>query len=87
VGKHSLLGPLLRLRGPNCLTTDIAGFKAGSRPCAPYILVPHPLFSPFLIPCAWTKKKRGGEKRERAKEKREIGTNTRLLKALPLPSP
>jgi hypothetical protein len=36
----------------------------------PYILAPHPPFSPFLLPYAWTKKKRGGKKRERVKEKK-----------------
>jgi hypothetical protein len=36
----------------------------------PYILAPHLSFSPFFLPCAWTKKKRGSEERERAKEKK-----------------
>jgi hypothetical protein len=36
----------------------------------PYILTPHPPFSPYLLPCAWTKEKKRGWKRERVKEKK-----------------
>jgi hypothetical protein len=34
------------------------------------ITLAHPPFSPYHLPCAWTKKKRGGEKKERAEEKK-----------------
>jgi hypothetical protein len=44
----------------------------------PYILAPHLPFSPHLLPCVWTKKKRG-VKKERAKKKREVGRNTGVL--------
>jgi hypothetical protein len=44
----------------------------------PYILMPHPPFSPHFLPCDWTKRKRGAKK-ERVKKKREIGRNTRVL--------
>jgi hypothetical protein len=36
----------------------------------PYIPAPHSPFSPYLPKCAWTEKKRGGEKRERANEEK-----------------
>jgi hypothetical protein len=52
----------------------------------PYILVPHLPFSPYLLPCAWTKRKEG-QKKERPKKKREIGRNTRVLKVLPFLPP
>jgi hypothetical protein len=67
-GKLSLLGSLLHLRGTSRLTTL----------AHPYILVPHPLFSPHLLPYAWTKKKRGAKK-ERVKRKRGIGRKTQVL--------
>jgi hypothetical protein len=53
----------------------------------PYLLVPHPPYSPFLLPCAWTKKKRGAKAGEDEKRKKEIGRKTKVQKVLPfLPS-
>jgi hypothetical protein len=43
-------------------------------------LAHHPLFSPYLLPCAW-KKERGMKKGESVKK--EIGRNTRISKELP----
>jgi hypothetical protein len=34
-----------------------------------YLFVPHPPFSPYLLPCAWTKKKRGAKTGEDEKRK------------------
>jgi hypothetical protein len=49
----------------------------------PYLHVPHPPFSPYLLPCAWTKKKRWVKAGEDEKRKKEIGRNTKVLKVLP----
>jgi hypothetical protein len=69
VGKLSLPGPLLRLRGPSHLTTDVVGFKAGGHPCAP--LYPYaPSVALSLPPSPHLKKERGKEKGE-SKEKRK----------------
>jgi hypothetical protein len=35
----------------------------------PYNLVPHPPFSPYLLPYVWRKKKRGDKKVESEREK------------------
>jgi hypothetical protein len=81
VGKLSLLGPLLHVRGPSRLTTNAMGFEAGGHPCA------------ILYPCASSailslhpslrleKRKRDGKRRKRGKK--EIERNTRILKVLP----
>jgi hypothetical protein len=54
--KLSLLDPLLRLRGPNCLITDAAGFEASGRPCAPiYPCTPSVILS---LPCSLHLEKR-----------------------------
>jgi hypothetical protein len=34
------------------------------------ITLAHPPFSPYHLPCAWTKKKRGGKKRREQKRKK-----------------
>jgi hypothetical protein len=53
----------------------------------PYLLAPHLLFSPYLLPYAQTKKKRGAKIGEDEEIKKEIGRNTKVLKVLPfLPS-
>jgi hypothetical protein len=36
----------------------------------PYLHVPHPPFSPYLLPCAWTKKKRWAKAGEDEKRKK-----------------
>jgi hypothetical protein len=69
-GKRSLLGPFMRLRGPNRLTTDDMGFKAGSCPYAPL----HPCAPPALLSlppslCLDTKERRGQKKGESKSEK------------------
>jgi hypothetical protein len=51
----------------------------------PYILTPHLSFSPYLLPCVWTKKE--GRKRRERKKKSKIGSNTRILKVLPFLPP
>jgi hypothetical protein len=67
-GKHSLPGPLLRLRGPNRLTTDAMGFEAGSHPCAPlYPCTPSTIISLPPSLCL-QKRKRDRKKRERKKK-------------------
>jgi hypothetical protein len=49
--------------------------------------VPYPPFSPYLLSCPRTKKKRGAKAGEDKKRKKEIGRNTKVLKVLPsLPS-
>jgi hypothetical protein len=71
VGKLSLPSPLLRLRGPSCLTTDVAGFEAGSDPCTPlYPFTPSAILSLLLSLCL--KKERGMEKGE-SKKKENMG--------------
>jgi hypothetical protein len=71
VGKLSLPGLLLRLRGLNHLTTDTVRYEIGGHPFAPL----HPCAPPTILSLppslCLDKKKRGGEKRERAKEKKE----------------
>jgi hypothetical protein len=52
----------------------------------PYLYAPHLSFSPYLLPCAWTKKKRGAKAGEDEKRKKEIGINTKVLKVLPMTS-
>jgi hypothetical protein len=67
VGKHSLPCPLLRLRGPSRLTTDVAGFEAGGCLYAPlYPFAPSAVLS--LPPSLRLKKERGTERRESKKE-------------------
>jgi hypothetical protein len=87
VGKLSLSGPLLRLRGPSRLTTNAVGFKVGGCPCAP---LPPCASSTVLSlpPSLWLDKKKSGTKvGEDVKRKKEIGRNTKVLKVLPfLPS-
>jgi hypothetical protein len=53
----------------------------------PYILMPHLLFSPYILPCVWTKKKRWMKKGESKKKKRKIGSDTKMLKVLPFLPP
>jgi hypothetical protein len=87
-GKLSLPGPLLCLRGPSHLTTNAGGFEAGGRPCAPlHSCVPPAILSLPPSLCLDKKEKRGQKKGESEREKWEIGSNTRVLKALTLPSP
>jgi hypothetical protein len=50
----------------------------------PYILEPHLPLSPYLLPCAWTKRKRKGE----TKRGKEIGSrNAGIMKVLPFLPP
>jgi hypothetical protein len=69
-GKLSLPGPLLGLRGPSRLITDTMRLKAGSRPCVSL----HPCTTPAVLSLppslCLDKKKRGGKKMERVKEKK-----------------
>jgi hypothetical protein len=88
VGKLCLLGPLLHLRGPNRLTTDVVGFKAGGHPYAP--LYPHAPSAALSLLHSLNLDKKGREKvrqREREREK-EIGSrNTEIVKVLPFLPP
>jgi hypothetical protein len=49
--------------------------------------MPHLLFSPYILPCVWTKKKRWMKKGESKKKKRKIGSDTKMLKVLPFLPP
>jgi hypothetical protein len=69
VGKLSLLGPLLCLRGPSRLTTDTTGFEAGGRPCAPLYPCSPSSILPLPPSLCLDKKKRGAKKGETEKEK------------------
>jgi hypothetical protein len=71
-GELSLPGPLLRLRGPNRLTTDAVRFEAGDRPCAPL----HPYTPPAILSlppslCLDKREKEGVKKGESEREKRK----------------
>jgi hypothetical protein len=70
VGKLSLPGPLLRLRGPSRLNTDVAGFEASGHPCTP-VSPCTPSAVLFLPPslCLDKKEKRGESRRGQKKEK------------------
>jgi hypothetical protein len=68
VGKLSLQGHLLRLRGPNRLTTDAAGFETGGCPCTP--LYPRaPSVALSLLPSLHLDKKGRQKVRQRERER------------------
>jgi hypothetical protein len=67
--KLSLPGPLLHLRGPSCLTMDVAGFEASGRPSAPlYPCAPSVVL--LLPPSLCLDKRRGRKKGESEKRDR-----------------
>jgi hypothetical protein len=70
VGKLSLPGPILRLRGPSHLTTNIVGFEADGRPCAPLCPCTPPAILSFTPSLCLDKKETRGQKRQRTKEKK-----------------
>jgi hypothetical protein len=67
VGKLSLPSPLLHLRWPSRLTTEVTRFKASGRPCTPlYPFAPSTILSLPSSLCLI--KERGVERGERKKE-------------------
>jgi hypothetical protein len=76
VGKLNLPGPILRLRGPNHLTTNAVGFVASGPLCAP--LYPCTRFAILSLPPSLCLKKK--------RRKKEIGRKYQDLEGVVLPS-
>jgi hypothetical protein len=69
MGKLSLPGPLLRLRGPSHLTTDAEGFGVDGRPWAPlYPCAPSAILS--LGPSPRLEKRKRDRKGKREEKKK-----------------